>query len=43
MTLLDEGLVVRAAPIVHYLMDWTMEEILAYAEKHGWTVQRVRS
>lgn len=38
---LDEGTVVRAAPIVHYMIDWDMETVVKYCKSKNWKVEFV--
>jgi hypothetical protein len=35
-----DGRVVRAAPIVKYMIGWLMVDASAYATRKGWEVQR---
>jgi hypothetical protein len=32
----DSGKVVRAAPIVNYMMSWSVERVTQYCDKKGW-------
>jgi|SoimicmetaTmtLMB_FD_contig_31_3692696_length_434_multi_2_in_0_out_0_1 hypothetical protein len=36
---LDRGLVVRAAPILKYMIGWDRSRVLSYARGRGWRVQ----
>lgn len=35
----ENGTVVSAAPIIHYMLDWSVEKVKAYATKKGWVVR----
>jgi len=35
-----EGRVVRAAPILGYVIGWPVERVIALARRRGWTIER---
>lgn len=36
LTLNDRDIVVRAAPILHYMVGWNKETVFAYCRKKNW-------
>jgi hypothetical protein len=36
----DNGRVVRAAPILHYMLGWTGGRLASYCARKGWTWER---
>jgi hypothetical protein len=32
---------VRAAPIIHYMQSWSIEQILLYCKRKGWQCQKI--
>lgn len=35
-----DGIVVRAAPILKYMMGWTGKQVAEYTTKNGWSWER---
>lgn len=38
----ENGVVVRAAPILRYMLGWDRAKVLGYAKRKGWTVDESR-
>jgi hypothetical protein len=36
----NRGVVVRAAPILRYMIGWRIDHVLEYARSRGWVVSR---
>lgn len=39
--MLQEAIVVRAAPIVHYMIGWTESQVEAYCLNRNWTIEKI--
>ena len=39
---LEDGWVIRAAPIIKYMIDWHITKLLRYATQKGWKVEEVK-
>lgn len=36
-----DGLVMRVAPILKYMMNWEVERVMSYARSKGWKAKRM--
>ena len=34
----EDGIVVRAAPVIKYMIGWTRDRVLAHVTRNGWKV-----
>lgn len=39
----EEDRVIASAPIIHYMLDWTVERVKDYAKKRKWEIEEIEA